>query len=128
MNQEIIIKLSMLESKTKEVEERIKLIDQNIAELQNIGLALERFDKDETKEVLSQIGKGIFISGEIKGKELIVDVGSKILVKKNPPEVRKIIDEQLVRLSEAKAESFKALELLGHEMEKLIEKVKKESG
>ena len=127
MNQEIIIRLSMLENRTKEVEERIKLIDQNVMELQSINLALEKFEKDDAKEILSQIGKGIFIKGEAKDKELLVDVGSRVLVKKTPKQVTEIIMRQLEKLSEARAESFRVLELLGKEMEKLVESVKKEN-
>ncbi len=123
MEQENLIKLSLMEQKTKEIEERISLIEQNINELQNISLSLDKFEEHKEKEILSQIGRGIFVKSELKNKELIVDVGSKILVKKTSDDVREIINEQIRKLTQARIENFSTLEMLSSEMQEIIKKV-----
>jgi len=120
MNQEILIRLSMLEQQTKQLEEHLRLIEQNVIEMQTLSHSLDEIDGNKNGVILSQLANGIYMKSKLEDKKFFVDVGSKIIVKKSAMEVKEVVEEQMKKLMNAKNEIYKQLGLLGKEMEKLV--------
>jgi prefoldin alpha subunit len=99
--QEKLIRLSMLEQDAKQLEQQLVMIEQNIMELQILMASLDDIENaKEKEEMLSQIGKNIFVRTELLSKDLLVNIGAKTIVKKNIPETKRIIEKDISKLSE----------------------------
>ncbi|MEK6935662.1 MAG: prefoldin subunit alpha [Nanoarchaeota archaeon] len=98
MNQEKLIQLRIIEQEANQLEQQLQIIEQHISDMQKINNGLDEIEKTQDKEILANIGKGIYIPAQIKSKDLIVEIGSKNFVKKTIPETKKIIEEQLKKL------------------------------
>jgi len=126
MNQEILIRLSMLEQQTKQLEEHLRLVEQNILEMQTLSHSLDEIDGNKNDVILSQLANGIFMKSKLEEKKFFVDVGSRIIVKKTASEVKEVVGEQMKKLMNAKNEIYEQLGLLGKEMEKLVQQARKD--
>lgn len=126
MNQEQIIKMQMIEQEAGQLNQQMQMIEQNISEMQNIELSLEEIDKKETKEILANLGKNIYLPVEIKDRNLIVEIGNKKFVKKSIEDTKDLIQRQMVKLVTAKGEISQRLESLQKEVETLMEVAQKE--
>lgn len=128
--QEYLIKLSMIEQEAQKLEERITIFNSQIQEMNAIKKCLEEIENkninDKDGEILSNLGKGIFIKTEIKSKDLFVNVGKNIVIKKNTKETVKILDDQLKKLSLGKEETTNRIIKLQVEMQNLIQEAQKE--
>ena len=117
----------MMEQETQQLNQQLQLIDQNVSEMQELELSLEEIDKEDSKELLANLGKGIYIPVEIKDKKLIVEVGKKNFVKKTIPQAKEIIKNQLEKLVAAKAQTMERLEALQTEINGLMEVIQKQN-
>lgn len=135
MNQEQLIQLQVIEQEAQQLEQQSQLVQQNLVEMQNLISSLDELEKTDKKEILASIGRGIYIPAEIKDKTLSVEVGNKIFVKKSISETKKIIEEQINRLDEARQQIEEKIEELrievnqvmkSEESEEKEEKIKKE--
>jgi prefoldin alpha subunit len=125
MNQEHIMQLQMIEQEAEQLNKQVELIEQNIAEMQELRESLIEIENKDNKEILANLGKKIYIPVEIKDKNLIVEVGNKTFVKKTIPETREIINKQIERLVIGKSQIAERLEALQKDMEKTIEDIQK---
>ena len=123
--EEIIFRLSMLEQEISKFQEQLQLIEQNILELQNLQLSLQEIQGTKEKQMLANLGKNIFIKTEIQDKNLIVDVGNKIFIKKNIPETIKIIENQLLKLMQAKNQVLEKMQQLQGQAQEIIAEAEK---
>lgn len=129
MNQEQLIQLQMIEQEVNQLSQQSQLIEQNISELMEISNSLDEIEKLETKDILTNIGKKIYIPVEIKEKKLIVEVGDKNFVKKSIPEVTQLIDGQIIKLNSAKLQISERLRELESQMNLIVmEASKKKEG
>lgn len=124
--QEYFLKMQMLGQEAEKIEQQIQAIEQQTAELQAVRESLEAIKEGKQKEMLANLGKGIFIPAEIKEKELLVNVGKSILIKKNPEETLKIIGEQIKKLIDGKNGFVLKIENLQEEMQQLLLEMQKE--
>lgn len=122
MNNEQIMQIQMIEQEAQQLNQQLQLIDQNVAEMQELNLGLEELEKKESKEFLASLGKGIYIPVEIKDKKLTVEIGHKHFVKKSIPDTQEVINQQLVKLVGAKSQILERLECLQEEVNILIQK------
>ncbi len=116
--QELIIKFQEFEKRIQQTQQQKEAIEQALIELNLIKEGLN--DLKEKKEILAQIGKGIFAKAKLNSKELIVNVGEKIFVKKSIKDTKKLINEQIIKLNQAKKELDKILEELDQELTKTM--------
>jgi prefoldin alpha subunit len=98
--QELMMKLGMFEQQIHQLQQQLQAVEQGIVELTSLNFGLDELKKG--REILSPIGRGIFAKTELMSEDLTVDIGSKNFVKKNIPETKKIIQEQVKRLNEIK--------------------------
>ena len=123
MEQEQIIQIQMFEQETQQLNQQLQLIEQNISEMQDLNLSLEEIEKEESKEILANLGKGIYIPVDIKDRKLIIGVGNKNFIKKTIPETKNIIQEQLKKLVGGRAQISERLEALQSEIGNLMKSI-----
>ena len=144
--QEIIFKLSMFEQQMQQLQQQIQAVEQSVVELQSLSEGLNEFKDSENaknsqenfgatksgkqdfvgKEIMAQIGRGIFIKSKIISKDLLVDVGERNFVKKTIPETQELINEQVVKLKEARISLNNSIEEVSREAEKLVGEIRGE--
>ena len=122
LNEEIqkkIIEIRMLEDQIGQMEERVRLIDREILELQNIILSLDELTDVDDKEAMVPIGKNVFVKSKVNNcNEVYVNIGSKTIVKKTIIEAKKLFEEKKDKFLEAR-------EYIGTDADKIIKRIGK---
>lgn len=127
--QEYLLRLSMIEQEARMLEEKFGIIEQQIAEMGAIKASLLELDeKKEGDEVLTNLGKGIFLKTSIKSKDLFLNVGKGAIVKKTIGETVGILNEQVEKLTAGRAEVAGKIEEMQAEMNGLVEEAQKAVG
>ncbi len=116
-NEEIIIKLAGLEERAKQIEQNIQIVEENSIDLQRLQEGLEEIKGSKGKEILAPIGRGIFVKAKLDSEEFLTDIGGRTFVKKDGDDINKMIEENIGKLAELKAELFRELEELNEELE-----------
>jgi len=120
ISQEIIMKLQMLEQQANHLQQQLRAVEEGIVELQSLSLGVEELIGKTNKEIIAPIGNGIFAKAQLISEELLVDIGSKNIVKKTIPETKEIIAQQVRKLEKVKVEIQESLEEIKKEFEKII--------
>jgi len=100
--QEILQKLDFYEHQLNQLRQQFQAVEEGVVELNSLSMGLGEVDVSEGEEILAPIGRGVFVKAKITSKELVVDVGNRTLVKKDIPETKKIIEEQIFKLESLK--------------------------
>jgi len=116
--QELMLKLHMYEQQIQQLQQQLQAIEQAIVEMDSLNLGLDELIGSKDKEILAQIGRGIFAKTKLISEELTVDIGGKNFVKKSIPETKKIIEEQVEKLEDVKKELEGNLEKINEELTK----------
>jgi len=111
---EALMKLSMLEKQAGKIQEKMEVINQEILEFEKIKGSLDELKGK--KEILANLGRGIFVNCEIKDKEMLVNIGSNVVLKKSIDETKKIIDKQISELERIKDNLEKEIEKISLEL------------
>ena len=119
-NQEQFIKMQMLGQEAEKIEQQIQMIEQQIAEMNAVKESVSALDNNKNKEILANLGKGVFAKAELKGNDFFVNVGKEVLVRKNAKETLKIFDDQLKKLMGGKDEFSLRTGQLQMEMQSLL--------
>ena len=119
-SQELLFKISMFEQHIENLRQQLSAIEESLVYLESLDLGLNDIKDSKGKEILASIGKGIFVKAQLLSEELILDVGGKNFVKKDIPETKKIIGEQIKKLQEIKKELEEKLEEINKEMISLL--------
>ncbi len=117
--QEEILKLQILENQVNQYEEQLKIIEQQIGELDLIKKDLEYLENTKENEIFSEFGKGIYIKSIVK-KEIMVDVGSKILVPKTFGEIKEVIENQISKFNTIKPEISRHIDAINKELDNIM--------
>jgi len=120
MDQEKIIRINMLSQESENIEKHLEAIDEQSKELENIKSSLENIKENNTKEILTNLGKGIFVKAELKNKELFINVGGNVILKKNPNEGIEIIEAELNKMSDGRKNLILRFEEIREEIERSI--------
>ncbi len=120
MDQEAIMRIQMMEQETNQLNEQLKVVDQNVAEMNDLKASLEEIESNDNKEIMANLGKRIFLPVDIRDKNLIVEVGKGNFVKKSVSDTKKIVDEESDKLMDAKNQIMGRLDELQNEMNKMI--------
>jgi prefoldin alpha subunit len=124
-NQEYIMRMQMIEQEASKLDQQIQAIDQQMSELVAIKSSIKELESTKEKDMMANLGKGIFVKAELKGKEMFVNVGKDVLVKKTPTQTIKVIEEQLTRLELGKVEFSERILQLQSEMHKILEEARR---
>tara|TARA_Y100000310_G_C20687731_1_gene820203 strand:+ start:2766 stop:3161 length:396 start_codon:yes stop_codon:yes gene_type:complete len=126
MDQSVIFHASQLQQQVQQLEESLKIIEQQTAELEQFSDNISFLEKSEEKELISSLGKGMFVKTELKDKDIFVDVGSGILVKKSATQSREIIESQLKKFKEARLHIMSQLESSQAQLDFTIKQIQDE--
>jgi len=124
MDQEIMMKAQQFDNRIKELHENLEFIDSQVSELDLFKSSIADFSKFEGNEIISSIGKGVHIPAEIKSKELLLEVGAGIVLKKTPEQALSIIDSQISRIKEARINILSEIDFCQTEFQSIIKKLK----
>jgi len=121
--QEAIMELQMLEQKIKQLEAQINAIGKQINEMRGITESLETIDSNNGKETLLPLGKGIFIRTNLGSSNVLLNIGSGVVVEKNAKGTIKLIDEQVKKLTEMAEKYQKEIIDSSRKIEEMISKL-----
>ena len=94
--QKMYLELQLLDEQMKQVQKQVVALDEQLIELNNTLQALDDFNKTEVgTNILVSLSPGIFTNAELKNnKELFVNVGNNIVVKKNVAETKEMLKKR----------------------------------
>ena len=94
--QKMYLELQLLDEQMKQVQKQAVALDEQLVELNNTLQALDDFNKtDIGTNILVSLSPGIFTNAELKNnKELFVNVGNNIVVKKNVAETEEMLKKR----------------------------------
>ena len=118
--QELMYKFSIFEQQIRELQQQIEAIEKGIIDLNSLNFGLDELVNSEGKEIFASVGKGIFVKAKMSSDELNVDVGNGNFVKKNIPETKELIGEQIRKLEGIRKELEQNLEEIGEEIKNII--------
>ena len=121
--EQYFMQLQTLEQEANHLGEQIKIIDQQISELNSLKKNLEHIKNSGEEEIYSELSKGIFVKSIIKKSNLLVEVGGGVFVPKNFDEINEIIDDQNRKFEEVKIEISERIESINNELNNIIKKI-----
>ena len=125
--QELLYKLSMFDQHIKQINQQLQLIEKNILDLNSLDSGMGEIKGSVGKEILGQLGRGIFVKTKLISEELIVDVGNKNFVKKSITDTKKIIKEQIEKLRQIEKELKNKIKEINGEVAGLVLEAQKKS-
>ncbi len=92
-----ILEFNLIDTKIKELDQNLALLEKQINELQICQVSLDELkNTKKDTEMLSPLGSGIFTKTKLlDNSKVIIDIGAKILCKKNLDDAKKIIQNKL---------------------------------
>ena len=104
-------------------EDRLNFLNQQIQELEEFNGSLEHLENNKSGELLTSLGKGVFVKTKRIEKEFFVDVGAKVFVKRDAADIQNTLAEQIKRLHEIREEVKDDLAELQQELGELMESI-----
>jgi len=120
------IEFQMMEQQIKQLQQQLMAVNQQIMELKRVDDDLSEFEnvKKDSKMFFS-LGPGIFAEGTIANKDLLLNIGSNVMIKKPILDTKKIVALQIDELEgivHKIQDDLGAVDLRGHELqEELME-------
>jgi len=97
---QLYLQMQVYQKQMKQVEEQLEGVNRKEGEIHFIKETMDEIKKAEKgKKILVPISNGIFIKAQVDNTEdLLVNVGSDVIVKKDIEETKKMMDAQLIEL------------------------------
>lgn len=118
--QELMFKVSMFEQQIQQLHQQLQLVEKNVLDLDSLAFGMDELRGSVGKEVLAQLGRGIFVKTNMTSEELIVDVGNKNFVKKSITDTKKLIKKQIEKLHQIEEELKDKIEEINKEATELV--------
>jgi len=96
----LIEELEALRQASAEVESTRSFVENQINELKTFNEAIESIEKSGDDEFFAPLGKGVYVRSKRLEKDLLVDAGAGVLVKKTPEQAKSLIVQQITKLEE----------------------------
>jgi len=97
--QKKIVEFQVLEANLKILQDRTEKLNEKMEEFQSTRMAIEELKETKPNEALIPLGSGIFVTGNVeKSENLIVDIGSGIVLKNSREKVTEIIENKIKEL------------------------------
>lgn len=119
-HEELIQRASILQRQSEEIEMNLRFINQQISELDEFKEGLQFLETHKGKEMISSLGRGIFLKSSRTEDKFFVEVGAGIVVKKSAGEIREIIGGQVKKFREAKSGLMAELESYAIEFRRMV--------
>ena len=113
-SQRKMMELGMMENTLKQIDQQLGAIEQQILQDKSLEISLDELGKNGKSEAVFPFGGGIFINGSVeKIKNVLVSIGSGIIVEKDIENAKKFLQERIGKMSSAK-------EQLGIQVEEIL--------
>jgi len=102
--QKMYLELQLLDEQMKQVQKQMVALDEQLVELSNTLQALDDFNQTNIgTNILVSLSPGVFTNAELKNnKELFVNVGNNIVVKKNVAETKEMLKKKMDAMNKYK--------------------------
>lgn len=126
MNEEIMYQVQLLQQEAEKINSQLETVDQQITELSSFTSYLSTLNtlKDKETEILASIGKGIYTKTNLINKDLYVEVGSGVILKKTPAQVSEVIEGQTKKLREIRIQLLSQKEICLRAFQQLLEEMR----
>jgi len=125
--EDYLMKLNMFQQEAQKIEDQVNMMNQQIIELRGLQDNLSSLENETEKEFLAPIGRGIYVKSEMKEKQLFVNIGSGIVLRKSHQETREIIERQVSQLDEVKERLLGQLNDISRMVTEVIQEAQAES-
>ncbi len=119
--QEMIFRLQLMEQQMQQLQQQMEAVVRGIGELESLDLGLDEIPKSTGKEILAQVGKGIYVKAKVISEELTVNVGENNFVNRSVPEAKKMIQDQILKLKDVERELKENLEAANGEFMGMVQ-------
>jgi len=115
MDVETIQHASALHQQSQEIEQKAQFVESQISELEQFTLSLDEIINTKETSMISSLGKGVHLKTQLSSKDLLVEVGSGVVIKKTPEDTKSVIESQIKKLKELKIQlSSQLMEVQQH--------------
>ena len=123
--QEKYLEFQLLNKKLNELHQQLNLVERQLMDLKLTEENLSNLNKVELgTEIFSSIAPGIFVKSELKdNKEILMNIGASIIVKKTIPDAKKTISEKAEEITGIIKQLSKQIEATNSEMHKIQEEL-----
>ena len=118
--QEIIFRLSMMEQQMQQLQQQFEAVEKGITELESLNLGLDDMNGSEGKEILAQVGKGIYVKAKIISEKLTVNVGENNFVGRSIQETKEMILGQIKKLKDVRIELENNIDSINSEFAEVV--------
>ncbi len=123
MEQELFARAQIAYQQAQAHEERLGFINQQIQELEGFDSGLKQLAHNQHGELLTSIGKGVFVKTKRVEQDFFVDVGAQVFVKRGLLDIQATLGEQINRLNELREEVKEELADLRQELSELMDSI-----
>lgn len=116
VEQELARKFQIFEQQIRMLQEQLNAVERTTLDLQSLDLGLDDLKDGKDKEVLAQVGRGIFVKAKILSDDLLVDIGGKNFVTKSIENTKKVLQEQIDKLNKIREDLEKELDKVNYEI------------
>ncbi len=100
--QECYVELQILEQQAIQVQQYLETLEQQRLELDRLLISLDELKNIKDFRMFSPFGAGIYLDSEIKNnKEILINVGSNIIVKKSVDDAKELVNGQVGKINDA---------------------------
>jgi len=119
--QQKYFEMQMIASQIKEQQKQMQLLENQLIELATSKKSLDDFEKvKEGNAIRVPLCPGIFAEAELKNnKELLVNIGASVIVKKTVYEAKKIIESQFTEIQKIQKQSIENIQKLNSQAQKI---------
>ena len=113
--QERYMEMQMLEQQIRQIQQQIQMLENQLMELIATSQGLDDFEKTSIgTDILVPLSPGIFTKATLKdNKDVIVNVGANVAVKKDIRSTKDLINKQAVEIKRFQEEMMVELQKLG---------------
>tara|TARA_Y100000310_G_scaffold345759_1_gene469392 strand:- start:7025 stop:7435 length:411 start_codon:yes stop_codon:yes gene_type:complete len=123
--QELYAQLQMIEEHAKQLQQQGQAIESQQMDLKMTERSIDEFKSlKKGDEMMVPLSNGIFAKAELKNNEdLLINVGSQVIVKKSPDEAKELLKEQLNNIVDVKGKLQSEMEKLSDQGQKIQKKL-----
>ena len=97
--QQKYLEMQIIEQQMKEYQNELTALQLQINEMENLRESLEEIEKAKEKnEILTALSPGVFIKTQLKGKNILMNVGYGVVVPKDVKEALGIVKDQTMKM------------------------------
>ena len=116
VEQELGRKFQVFEQQIRMLQEQLNAVEQTTVDLQTLDMGLDDLKESKDKEILAQVGRGIFVKAKVLSDDLIVDIGGRNFVSKTIDNTKGVLKEQVGKLSKIQEDLEVELEKINQEI------------